>query len=200
MSGIGSPPCACMAAMPPRLAAYSDARSVVTAERRQIVILSAVLPDPVTLGYLDWESVGVRSVNGVVPRDLAHLAEIADGAATAQLGCPVVPVVPVRMTEAWLLLDEAEIRRVAGRPRGRTSLGLPPRHSVAGVADPKALLREALLTASEETGRRRQRVARAFDRNRALLLERLDLTGPITTLAAWQRLLTDTAAALTQIG
>ena len=28
-----------------------------------------------------------------------------------------VGMVPVRMTEAWLLLDEAEIRRVAGRPR-----------------------------------------------------------------------------------
>ena len=27
-------------------------------------------------------------------------------------------IVPVRMTEAWLLLDESAIRRVAGRPHG----------------------------------------------------------------------------------
>jgi hypothetical protein len=64
--------------MPPKLAQFSDSRGVVTADRRQVVILSAVLPDPVARGYLDWESVVVRSINGVVPRDLAHLAEIVD--------------------------------------------------------------------------------------------------------------------------
>jgi hypothetical protein len=64
--------------LPPKLAAYADSKGVVTAERRQVVILSAVLPDPVARGYLDWESVVVRSVDGVVPRDLAHLAEIVD--------------------------------------------------------------------------------------------------------------------------
>jgi len=67
--------------LPPKLAAYADSKGVVTAERRQVVILSAVLPDPVARGYLDWESVVVRNVNGTVPRDLAHLAELVDGAA-----------------------------------------------------------------------------------------------------------------------
>ena len=66
--------------LPPKLAAYADSKGVVTAERRQVVILSAVLPDPVARGYLDWESVVVRSVDGVVPRDLAHLAELIDRA------------------------------------------------------------------------------------------------------------------------
>ena len=31
-----------------------------------------------------------------------------------------VPAIPVRETEAWLLLDEAAVRRVAGNPKGRT--------------------------------------------------------------------------------
>ena len=66
--------------LPPKLAAYADSKGVVTAERRQVVILSAVLPDPVARGYLDWESVVVRSVDGTVPRDLAHLAELVDRA------------------------------------------------------------------------------------------------------------------------
>jgi len=66
--------------LPPKLGAHADSKGVVTAERRQVVILSAVLPDPVGRGYLDWESVVVRSIDGVVPRDLAHLAEVVDHA------------------------------------------------------------------------------------------------------------------------
>ncbi|MFN2427598.1 MAG: PDZ domain-containing protein, partial [Candidatus Binatia bacterium] len=66
--------------LPPELAPFSDPKAVVTAERRQVVILSAVLPDPVARGYLGWESVVVRSVDGAAPRDLAHLAELVDAA------------------------------------------------------------------------------------------------------------------------
>src|SRR5689334_24837830 len=40
-------------------------------------------------------------------------------------GLPVLPVIPVRMTDAWLLVDEAAIRRIAGRPSGTGPLGLP---------------------------------------------------------------------------
>ncbi len=64
--------------VPPKLAAYSESGGVVTAERRQVVILSTVLPSPVGRGYLDWESVVVRNVNGVALRDLAHLADLVD--------------------------------------------------------------------------------------------------------------------------
>jgi hypothetical protein len=38
---------------------------------------------------------------------------------------PVVCVVPVRMMEAWLLIDEMAIRRVAGNPNGRIPIELP---------------------------------------------------------------------------
>ncbi|HEY2773977.1 MAG TPA: trypsin-like peptidase domain-containing protein [Candidatus Binatia bacterium] len=62
----------------PHLGAYVDQAGAVTADRRQVVLLSAVLPDPVMRGYLDWESVVVRTVNGQVPRDLAHFADIVD--------------------------------------------------------------------------------------------------------------------------
>ncbi len=62
-----------------------------------------------------------------------RVAEVHAGATAA--GVPlekVVPVVPVRMTEAWLVLDEAEIRRVAGRPASTNGLGVPP----IGTVDP----------------------------------------------------------------
>lgn len=58
------------------------------------------------------------------------------------------PVIPIRMTEAWLLLDEAEIRRVAGAPNGKIPLNLPNPAKVESVSDPKALLKETLARAS----------------------------------------------------
>lgn len=66
--------------VPPNLAAWSGSRGVVTAERRQVVVLSTVLPGPVGRGYLDWESIVVRSVDGKVVRDLAHLVDLVDHA------------------------------------------------------------------------------------------------------------------------
>jgi len=88
---------------------------------------------------------------GHVAREQEILKAVTCVSANAQ----VVPVVPVRMTEAWLLLDEAAIRRVAGNPNGRVRLGLPKPHEVESGADPKHLLRQCLLTAADCTGRRR---------------------------------------------
>jgi hypothetical protein len=63
-------------------------------------------------------------------------------------------VVPVRMQEAWLLFDEAAIRTAAGNPNGRTSLNLPPLHTVENIANPKNMLHELLRAASGFKGRR----------------------------------------------
>lgn len=71
-------------------------------------------------------------------------------------GCPIaVPVVPVRMTEAWLMMDEAAIRLAAGNPRGTIALDLPFRAAaIERIADPKTMLHNALRTASDLRGRR----------------------------------------------
>lgn len=103
----------------------------------------------------------------------------------------LVPVIPVRMTEAWLLLDEAAIRQVVGNPRGRTKLNLPKAHEVESIADPKDLLRTCLLAAADETGRRREAVGKRFNQHRRQLLERLDPTGTLTRLDSWNRLVTE---------
>lgn len=97
-----------------------------------------------------------------------------------------VPVVPVRMTEAWLLLDESAIRNVAGNPRGRMNLDLPTPREVERLADPKTLLKEKLALASGQSGRRLMTVKKRFDQNRQQLLERLDIDGPVEQLSAWQ--------------
>lgn len=96
-----------------------------------------------------------------------------------------VPVLPIRTTEAWLLLDEAAIRAVAGNPNGTASLHLPPPAAVERVADPKAALRAALLAAGNATGRRRARLAQRFPQHRRQLLERLDPLGPVRDLSSW---------------
>lgn len=69
---------------------------------------------------------------------------------------PTVCVVPVRMTEAWLLHDEKAIRQAAGNPNGKQPLQLPPAASVERLPDPKEVLRDLLLLASGPTIRRRK--------------------------------------------
>ncbi len=55
----------------------------------------------------------------------SRLAEIK-AALESMEGIPVtVPIVPVTMTEAWLLFDERAIRRAADNPAGENSLQLP---------------------------------------------------------------------------
>jgi hypothetical protein len=128
-----------------------------------------------------------------------RFAEVKAGAHSAGVSCPIVPVVPVRMTEAWLLLNERAIRDVAGRPGGRAPLHLPTVREIETIADPKARLAEALLVASETFGRRKDRFVRDFGQHRSLLLRRLDTKGEVTELAAWRRLRTDIEAALGQL-
>ena len=72
-----------------------------------------------------------RDAESMVPE--TRRREVRDGALAAGVHQPVVPVVPVRMTEAWLLLDERAIRDVAGKPSGRTDLGLPKVHESEGL-------------------------------------------------------------------
>ena len=88
-------------------------------------------------------------------------------------------VVPVRMTEAWLLLDEAAIRKVVGKRDGRAALDLPAPERAERMADPKERLKDALLAASGNRGRRRRRFAREFPRLRRRLLQDLPIGGEI---------------------
>jgi hypothetical protein len=117
--------------------------------------------------------------------------EVLSDVGTIRDGLPVLPVIPIRMTEAWLLLDEAAIRRVAGRPTGLESLGLPVAAAAEHVHNPKQLLQNALEIASGATGRRLRRFKRDFGAQRRRLLEGLDHTGPVSELTAWQQLEAD---------
>lgn len=77
-----------------------------------------------------------------------------------------VPVVPVRMTEAWFLHDVDAIRDASGNPNGKCALRLPPCAKVESCRDPKKVLFEALLDATELRGRRREKKDRPKELSR----------------------------------
>ena len=77
-------------------------------------------------------------------------------------------IVPVHMTEAWLLSNESAIREAANNPNGKETLGLPPSNKWDKIPNPKHILFESLKKATGLNGRRldkfhldsaRQRVA-----------------------------------------
>lgn len=138
-------------------------------------------PFDIAVVHRDADNVGWK-----VRRD-----EIGQAITLAEIVCGCIPVIPIRMTEAWLLLDEQEIREVAGNPNGRDILPLPKIHEVEGVANPKDLLQGCLLQAASVRGRRRQTATTRFPQHRRQLLERLDMHGPVTRLSSWQMLVKD---------
>lgn len=126
-------------------------------------------------------------------------SEIFDAAAACDIVAPVVPVIPVQELEAWLLTDEQALRRIVGRPHGRAGLGLPPLAAIERTVSPKERLRDALLAASEATGRRRLQERKDFEKRRRALLERLDIDGSVRQLEAWRQLETDIQSAMEQL-
>lgn len=74
-----------------------------------------------------------------------------------QFGKPYVPIVPIRMTEAWLLIDEQAIRSAASNPNGTIALNIPNVNRLEDIPNPKRVLFESLKLASEHsTGRLRK--------------------------------------------
>ncbi|MCY7275921.1 MAG: hypothetical protein LH702_19840 [Phormidesmis sp. CAN_BIN44] len=70
---------------------------------------------------------------------------------------PTVCVVPVRMTEAWLLFDTSALRKAASNPNGSITLQLPDIRKLEHEPDPKRVLHEILRQASDLSSRRLKR-------------------------------------------
>lgn len=166
----------------------------------------ALLPEKVGAG-VEGKLRAARKYGGrydliVVHRDSdnqgieARRLEISAAADRVFPTTPAVAVIPVRMTEAWLLLDEWAIRSVADNPNGRRALDLPGVRDVERVADPKQRLREVLVLASECSGRRLDIFKRRFAAQRRILLERLDPAGPVAGLQAWQSVVSEVERAV----
>src|SRR5262249_52058120 len=105
----------------------------------------------------------------------------------------------VRMTEAWLLIDERAIRQAAGNPNGEAPLLLPKVASLERAPDPKKLLRDSLIRASEKTGRRLQQFERDLGERSQRVPELIPDVSSLRQLPAFQDFEKDAREALTRL-
>ena len=94
---------------------------------------------------------------------------------------PVVCVIPVKMTEAWLLIDEKAIREAAGNPKGSQSLNLPKPSTIEKLSDPKENLKALLELARGHSSRKSQK----FSTAKARVAELIDDFQPLKQLPAF---------------
>lgn len=83
--------------------------------------------------------------------------EIEDATASFGMRKPAphpIHIIPVRMTESWLLVDPVAIRIAAGNPNGQQDLNLPRLDRLESQPDPKQILFAALSAAKDLNARR----------------------------------------------
>lgn len=81
----------------------------------------------------------------------------------AETDVPIVSLVPVRMTEAWLFSDEAAIRFASENASGRHAIDLPHRHTWETLRE----LKEYLLRLIARASGKNQRALARFNVERA---------------------------------
>ena len=107
---------------------------------------------------------------------------------------PLVCVIPVRMQEAWLLIDAAAIKSAAGNRRYIGQLELPPVNRLQRISDPKDALHRLLRQASD-LNKRRQRSFRVGRRAR-LVTEFIEDFTPLRQLNAFAALEEEVSSAI----
>lgn len=105
----------------------------------------------------------------------------------------VVPVVPIRMTEAWLLISGPAIAAAAGRPSAVVTLSAIDQ--LEALSNPKQVLEDQLLAAAGTlTGRRRKRYQATMTDKRVNVASLLSDFSPLEQLPAFQRFQEDLAS------
>ena len=112
--------------------------------------------------------------------------EIADSWPNSAQTTALIVIIPVRMTEAWLIANEKPIRLAVGNPNGTEELELPALKKIESAPNPKEILFIALKTA---TGWNAGRKAR-FDphRFRHRVGELIDDLEPLRKLESFNHL------------
>ena len=111
---------------------------------------------------------------------------------------PIVCVVPVRMTEAWLLFDISAMRKAASNPNGATPLQLPDIKSLEHQPDPKIVLRDILRQASGLSARRLKRFSESDCTHRVAQL--INDFAPLRSLPAFNALESELEDAIVKQG
>lgn len=97
---------------------------------------------------------------------------------------PQICVIPVRMQEAWLLINEEAIRWAVGNPNGKQKIQLPPTIEIEKLVKPKDDLFDLLREASGRKGRRLQQLDVRLCANR--VTEFIEDFSPLRSLPAFQ--------------
>lgn len=159
-------------------------------------LMDQYCPLPFESRIADWLPEGtkttverVKAAVKLYPCDVLFVHRDAESAEPAQReaeirhgfeGLPAAPslicVVPVRMTEAWLLTSEIAIRAAVGNPQGAAALKLPPLTKVESV-DAKVVLLRALEVAKDLGPQRNRRFRPEAYRHRVA-----ELLGDLTQL------------------
>jgi len=109
--------------------------------------------------------------------------------AVAQPRPSLVCVIPVRMQEAWLLIEEAAIRHAAGNRHSKEPLVMPALRELERLPDPKTVLHDLLRQASGLYGRRLRKFP--VREGARLVTELIRDFSPLLQLPAFQELDTD---------
>ncbi len=130
----------------------------------------------------------------------ARREEIQAALSSLNAAPPALCVVPVRMTEAWLLSDETAIRRAADNPNGSVSLSLPSVRELERLPDPKQRLNELLRVACDLHGRRLDQFKRDESTRRVRVADLIQDFAPLLSLPAFGQLQTETRSLLLERG
>ncbi|MEM8640822.1 MAG: hypothetical protein AAGG51_18695 [Cyanobacteria bacterium P01_G01_bin.54] len=126
-----------------------------------------------------------------------RLQEITEVLKNISFCPPTVPIIPVRMTEAWLLFDGEALRRAVGNDSGKTTLSLPPIKKLEDLPDPKQKLFELLEAAhNPKTKRKRQEAKKRRFADRHEVARQIDDFSPLRQLSAFRSLEQDLCSVL----
>lgn len=131
---------------------------------REVIPAHGSLQFRLERAYRDYEPdilVCHRDAEGASVKDRTDEIKLARESAGIQI--PVIPAIPVRMIESWLLTDPGAIRCAADNRNGDVELILPKYKAIEQLADPKEVLFLALRTASNLPAQRLKR----FNEHRA---------------------------------
>ncbi len=98
----------------------------------------------------------------------------------------IVPIIPVRMSESWILFNSTAIAKAAGSPSSQVLV--PKTVDIEGIADPKNHLDELLFEAAgSPTGRRGKKFKNSIRQRRVSVASYISDYSPLEDLYAFRR-------------
>lgn len=164
----------------PNKGAYADFRGIRNPPPKgdipgQIEAAKIYYPFHILFYHRDAETTRTGSVEVRKNEILRDLAEaIRD---------KIICVVPVKMMETWLLIDEEAIKKAAGNRNYSDRIGLPKLQSLENLTQPKEFLHELL----KRVGGRKGRNLKRFNVHEAvhLVAENIEDFSPLRNLEAF---------------